>query len=93
MKAKQHPFQKYLPDHWNEWVRNKALELSNGEWEIFTVHPFVFVVEVKFEDGSVCVFVDAFTHEDKERGELAVFTEHCGYHIFDLDTISRVKQI
>ena len=31
-----------------------------------------------------CTFENAFSVIDKEKGKVAVFTEHCGYHIFYL---------
>jgi hypothetical protein len=39
-------------------------------------------VLVCFPDGSHFHFRYAFVIEDKMVGEVAVFTEHCGYHVF-----------
>ena len=41
-------------------------------------------VRLRFDDGSEASFKYAFFVEDRERKELAVFTEHCGYHVFPL---------
>lgn len=41
-------------------------------------------VQLNFEDGSYALFKYAFYLVDKESNEIAVFTEHCGYHIFPL---------
>lgn len=39
-------------------------------------------VEIDFEDGSTVKFKRAFYVEDVEDHVIAVFTEHCGYHVF-----------
>lgn len=39
-------------------------------------------VEIHFENGSQATFLYAFVIEAPEFGETAVFTEHCGYHLF-----------
>ncbi len=39
-------------------------------------------VEVLFDDGSYCRFNHAFAIVDHEKREVAVFTQHCGYHTF-----------
>jgi hypothetical protein len=67
-------FAKYLPPHWVGWLEKRnglsATDFHNG------------VVKLIFEDDSFAVFDYAFCVEDKDRAELAVFTEHCGYHVF-----------
>ena len=37
---------------------------------------------IRFPDDSEARFRFAFALRDHEYGELAVFTEHCGYHVF-----------
>ena len=39
-------------------------------------------VSIKFPDGSTATFRYAFYIAAPEINEFAVFTEHCGYHIF-----------
>ncbi|RFD35300.1 hypothetical protein, partial [Vibrio parahaemolyticus] len=39
-------------------------------------------VEVVFEDESYCRFNHAFALENPDKGQVAIFTEHCGYHVF-----------
>jgi hypothetical protein len=39
---------------------------------------------MEFPDGSSAFFHYAFYLKDETLGEVAVFTEHCGYHIFPL---------
>ena len=41
-------------------------------------------IQISFEDGSYALFKYAFHLTDEESKEIAVFTEHCGYHIFPL---------
>ncbi|EOX4945734.1 hypothetical protein ACFLJY_004450 [Vibrio alginolyticus] len=38
-------------------------------------------VEVLFEDESYCKFNYAFALENPKEGQVAIFTEHCGYHV------------
>ena len=62
-----------LPKHWQDWI-------ATEQW--FSLNQFSSTVYVQFEDGSHCLFMYAFVVEDKERRELAVFTEHSGYYVF-----------
>jgi hypothetical protein len=39
-------------------------------------------VSIKFEDGSSVNFKFSFYVECPNKGLIAVFTEHCGYHLF-----------
>ena len=41
-------------------------------------------VLIRFPDGSHVLFRFAFAIEDGASGEVAVFTEHCGCHVFPL---------
>jgi predicted glycosyl hydrolase (DUF1957 family) len=41
-------------------------------------------VRVTFDDSSYVFFKDSFYWIDEDNEEVAVFTEHCGYHIFNL---------
>ena len=42
-------------------------------------------VAIHFSDGSFALFKYAFAIWDETGRECAVFTEHCGYHIFSVD--------
>ena len=64
-----------LPQHWRRWLKQRG-----G----LTTEDFDGTVRLSFEDGSRCVFRDAIMVTDCKREEVAVFTEHCGYHIFPL---------
>lgn len=45
-------------------------------------------VRLDFPDGSFAHFECAFAIEDRARELLAVFTEHCGYHVFPSGELS-----
>lgn len=49
-------------------------------------------VSVVFADGSEATFRYAFFIEAPEWDEVAVFTEHCGYHIFPAGDL-RIEQV
>ena len=67
-----------LPQHWKDWIAEKK---SGG---CLSAYDFNTSVSVLFEDGSHVFFDNAFLVPDRNRNELVVFTEHCGYHIFPL---------
>ncbi len=78
-----HPFDR-LPDHWQQWVIAWSKERSGGERDRLGLEDFNGCVKLRFPDDSHAVFEYAFYVVDEEREELAVFTEHCGYHVFPL---------
>ncbi|MGA2499158.1 MAG: hypothetical protein ABSH20_15570 [Tepidisphaeraceae bacterium] len=45
-------------------------------------------VRLSFQDGSFAWFENAFFLEDRPRRLVAVFTEHCGYHVFPSGELS-----
>ncbi len=51
-------------------------------------------IELAFPDGSSAYFHSAFYVTDTRHGLLAVFTEHCGYHVFPLHgtTVKRITR-
>ena len=73
----------YLPEHWLKKLKKHALKKSKGTREYLGCGDFDGEVKVTFEDGSNCLFHCAFFLIDKKRKEICVFTEHCGYHIFE----------
>ncbi len=76
--------QKHLPEHWREWIRKFSLPTSDGKYSELGAGVFRGSVRLVFDDGSNAFFESSFFIEDESREELAVFTEHCGYHIFSL---------
>ena len=54
-------------------------------------------VLIRFPDGSHVLSRFAFAIADEAAGEVAVFTEHCGYHVFpagdaEVETLQAVGQ-
>jgi hypothetical protein len=77
--------QHYLPEHWQQWLK------QNGP---LSVKDFGCTkVVLRFVDGSWAFFEYAFFAIDQQRSELAVFTEHCGYHVFQLASIDTYTQV
>ena len=82
------PRVKCLPPHWQEWVSNHP-NLGKGA----LTPEFNSVVRLQFEDGSFVFFNYAFAVVDEEHQEIAVFTEHCGYHVFNLRSVERYSTL
>ncbi len=73
-----YPYGKYLPAHWKAWLRENRTFGSKLDAGPFPRE----VLTLEFPDASTARFAYAYCVHDEERGELAVFTEHCGYHVF-----------
>ena len=77
---------KDLPERWRtrleEWIRRKSSDhrLTPGAPDF----PSDTIVHIELADGSSSHFRFAFAIEAPDIGELGIFTEHCGYHIFPL---------
>ena len=75
-----------LPERWKLKLQEylvakgstKPKRLSASEF------PSETTVSIRFEDGSNVEFKYAFVIEAPDFDEVAVFTEHCGYHVFPL---------
>lgn len=75
-----------LPERWKLKLQEclttkgstKTEKLSTSEF------PSDTTVSIQFEDDSHVEFRYAFVIEAPEFREVAVFTEHCGYHLFPL---------
>lgn len=71
-----------------EWATELAQQLGRSPAEIAekglsaTDFSSSNEVEIKFPDGSYALFRYAFFVVNEQKGAVAVFTEHCGYHIF-----------
>jgi len=70
-----------LPQRWltklDEYLHRPEAKYSN-----LSLADFHNNLRIRFEDGSNIYFKYAFYLKDIELKEVAVFTEHCGYHIF-----------
>jgi hypothetical protein len=71
-----------VPEAWKLHIRKHLREdrdrLSAGD---FRSDQSVIIC---FPDGSQVLFRHAFALKDELAREVAVFTEHCGYHVFPL---------
>ena len=72
-----------LPKRWAEKLKSYLTQQGSNHDSLLT-SDFNSEVRLRFEDGSRAFFRYAFFIKDKEQSEIAVFTEHCGYHIFPM---------
>lgn len=75
-----------LPERWKHKVREYLIAKGNTKSEKLSATDFSSAASViiRFEDGSHVEFKYAFVIKAPEFREVAVFTEHCGYHLFPL---------
>lgn len=72
-----------LPQRWKDRLENHLKKIGSKYKEL-SASDFRNDLRFEFGDGSNALFFHAFYLTDKELNEIAVFTEHCGYHIFPL---------
>jgi hypothetical protein len=78
-----------VPDRWRERLRTHitaATGEDRGHLLAFDF-PAAQSVRLDFPDGSLALFRYAFHLVDADLREVAVFTEHCGYHFFPDDEL------
>jgi hypothetical protein len=75
-----------VPEHWKQLLRQYVREKCGEERDHLSSADFPAdqCVHLSFPDGSHALFRYAFVVKDSVSGEVAVFTEHCGYHVFPL---------
>jgi hypothetical protein len=74
-----------LPKRWAERLKAHLREAREPERGHLSATDFSNQsLKINFQDGSSAFFRYAFYLLDRELNEVAVFTEHCGYHIFPL---------
>ena len=89
MVATSNPVRRLAHEMLLEWSSALAAHLSCDE-AVFLALPraqmrFVDqVVRLEFPDGSLVQFAYAFYLVNADKRALAVFTEHCDYHVFPL---------
>jgi hypothetical protein len=73
-----------IPARWLDAVRRHIRATRGEERDHLLVYDFADgrSVRLAFPDGSHAFFRDAFHLRDEAGREVAVFTEHCGYHFF-----------
>ncbi|PQO46096.1 hypothetical protein C5Y93_11005 [Blastopirellula marina] len=57
-------------------------EAHAGNATRLSTQDFRGTVSLRFPDGSFALFRHAFYLVSEELSEIALFTEHCGYHVF-----------
>jgi hypothetical protein len=75
-----------LPIRWKEHLERWVQKRTNGKRTKLAAGDFSGskIVQIDFPDGSIARFRYAVVIEAPDIGELGVFTEHCGYHVFPL---------
>lgn len=81
-----------LPNRWKEKLRIYLTEKDANHRTQLSASDFNNDVHIEFEDRSMCIFRYSLVIEVPEFSQIAVFTEHCGYHIFDTRTIAKIEQ-
>jgi hypothetical protein len=84
-----------LPTRWKERVERWVQAQTGGTRSRLSAGDFPTgkVVHVQSSDGSAAQFRHALVIEAPELGEVGLFTEHCGYHIFPFaDTKVRIQE-
>ncbi len=72
-----------LPERWKAKLQDHLIAIGSKYKTLgASDFPNDNVVRISFEDKSKAEFRYAFIINAPELQEIAVFTEHCGYHIF-----------
>lgn len=71
-----------LPERWKERLKVYIKETLKEDRDVLSAYDFHYSVRILFEDKSSAFFNFAFFINDEKLKEVALFTEHCGYHIF-----------
>lgn len=71
-----------IPDRWQQRLESYLAEISSEPRTRLSASDFQHSVSIRFADGSYALFRHAFYLTSDELGEIVVFTEHCGYHVF-----------
>jgi hypothetical protein len=73
-----------LPERWATNLQKYLGEELGVKRGRLSAEEFHHSLKITFEDGSFAFFHYSFYLLDEQLKEVAVFTEHCGYHIFPL---------
>ena len=71
-----------LPHRWKTKLKQYIHQHLDENRERPSAGDFKDNLRLDFPDGSHAYFRYAFYILDPDTNELAVFTEHCGYHLF-----------
>lgn len=75
-------FRPTIPKGWKPRLNAYLIERYGVDCDRLGAQHFRQVVNIRFPDGSNVRFKHAFALLDESRSEVAVFTEHCGYHAY-----------
>jgi len=77
---------KDLPQRWQQRIEEHLERTGRPSHKRLGVSDFSpsKQVNIRFEDGSFARFKYAFSMKAPEWREVAVFTDNCGYHIFNI---------
>ena len=88
-----------IPEVWRSRLKQHLRERHGEDRERLSAGDFPCgqSVFIRFPDGSHVLFRFAFALADEVTGEVAVFTEHCGYHVFpageaEVETLQCVRE-
>ena len=77
----------------DSWQKELCMHFGCSEQEFaerefkLRLHDFTSTVRIELADSSLCEFYHAFVLVSSEKQSVAIFTEHCGHHVFTmLDT-------
>ncbi len=75
-----------LPERWKNKIKEYQEKLGVFNTTKLSAYDFFTnkIAKIKFEDGSYAEFRYPLIINAPEFSEAGVFTEHCGYHIFNL---------
>ena len=78
-----------IPERWKAALRAYVQRTTGEDRGHLSAYDFDSnsQVSIRFPDGSFACFHDAFFLRDKGLLEVAVFTEHWGYHFFPDDEL------
>jgi hypothetical protein len=73
-----------VPDAWKPRLKEYLRDRYGEDREALHAGDFRCHVQIRFPDGSFVFLQHAFYLLDRAAGQVAVFSEHCGYHVFPL---------
>jgi len=82
-----------IPQGFEQLVRDHIRRTRGEDRDHLSAYDFPqdHSVRLGFPDGSFAYFEHAFFIEDPTRQLVAVFREHCGYHVFSRVALSIVS--
>lgn len=78
-----------IPEKWIPLIEKHTYERTGLSRKVLNSRDFPLdsIVEVNFPDGSTMKLKHAFFLTDEDSGEIAIFTEHCGYFFYKMEDL------